>query len=201
MAKDEGKMEDPAIRRKPRRFLLDLATNRIAAFEPLPLRRPSKRFMTVEEVPVPDAELVVDPTVTCGICGAFSACDCGEQARITSEVGHEPAPQLNDEALHAEESERDFPAAKDGWFEDFHRVLKGVEMAYKELRLAADNIQHERNEARKEREEENAAVVQAREDLTEALDLLLRLFPAPSHLDHDAVVALLRKHGRHGERY
>ena len=41
----------------------------------------------------------------------------------------------------------------------------------------------------------------AQKDLSEALNLLLRLFPPPSHLDHDAVVALLRKHGRHGNRY
>jgi hypothetical protein len=45
MAKDT-----PTAQPKPRRFLLDLRANRIAAFEPLPIRGRSLRFITVEEV-------------------------------------------------------------------------------------------------------------------------------------------------------
>ena len=45
----------PAVKAKPRRFLLDLKPLAIAAYDPLPMRKPSERFIIVEEI-----ELIAD---------------------------------------------------------------------------------------------------------------------------------------------
>ncbi len=40
----------PTVKPAPRRFLLDLETLAIAAYDPLPMRKPSRRFVIVEEI-------------------------------------------------------------------------------------------------------------------------------------------------------
>jgi len=54
--RDPRATTSPSGRKPPRRFLLDLKSLAIAAYEPLPMRRKSERFIVVEEVELPYAE-------------------------------------------------------------------------------------------------------------------------------------------------